>query len=88
MTHMMDQDFFDWYWALPVTLHKMVKCTYYGQTSERRNVPISARDKMAGQQTIEKRGGSIRETGSRVSHRSTETKGELHDRRGRASNAT
>lgn len=34
MSHMMDQDFFDWYWALPVTSHKMVKCTDMGRLAD------------------------------------------------------
>jgi len=62
MTHMMDQDFFDWYWVLPVTSHKMVKCTDHGQTCERRNFPVKTCDKMAGEQTTEKRGHRPRET--------------------------
>jgi len=69
MTHMMDQDFVDWYWALPVTSHKMVKCNEDGQTCRRRIIPVKTRNKMAGEQTIEKRGDSPGETGSRVNHR-------------------
>ena len=62
MTHMMDQDFFDWYWQLPVTLHKMVKCTNDGQTRRRSDFPVKTRDKMARQQTTKKRGHRLGET--------------------------
>jgi len=63
MTHMMDQDFFDWYWQLPVSSHKMVKCTDHGQTCRRPDIPVKKGNKMAGQQTTQKRGDRVGETG-------------------------
>ena len=51
MPHMMDQDFFDWYWELPVTSHKMVNGNDVGETRKRRIFPKQACYKMARQQS-------------------------------------
>ena len=42
MPHMMDQDFFDWYWELPVTSHKMVNGNDVGETRKRGIFPKQA----------------------------------------------
>ena len=43
----MDQDFFDWYWELPVTSHKMVNGNDVGETRKRGIFPKQACYKMA-----------------------------------------
>ena len=47
----MDQDFFDWYWELPVTSHKMVNGNDVGETRKRGIFPKQACYKMARQQS-------------------------------------
>ena len=47
---MMDQDFFDWYWELPVTSDKMAKCNDVEETKKRRILAKQACYKIASQQ--------------------------------------
>ena len=59
MPHMMDQDFFEWYWELPASYHKMVSGNDVGETRERRIFPKQACYKMASQQSGSERGVMI-----------------------------
>ena len=59
MPHMMDQDFFDWYWELPDTRNKMVNGNDLGATRKQRIFPKQACYKMVRQQSGSERGVMI-----------------------------